>query len=228
MASCLPLLREQQPWCQSTAALHTAGAIRLALGELEAAEGLFAEALRAVPGESFHALYPLEGLAIVAAEQGDMKRSLRLFAAGAQARQRLDTEPEAEWQRQVEAATARAKAALPAAARDGALAGGRLLRWERLLAYALRAGDATGGVGDAGAESPLTGRETTVAALVAEGLTNREIAARLDLSASTVATHLDNVRDKLGMRSRTQIALWVAGKERLGAPDGALRRDEVS
>ncbi|MDQ0943682.1 LuxR C-terminal-related transcriptional regulator [Streptomyces sp. V1I1] len=228
MASCLPLLREQQPWCQSTAALHTAGAIRLALGELEAAEGLFAEALRAVPGESFHALYPLEGLAIVAAEQGDMKRSLRLFAAGAQARQRLDTEPEAAWQRQVEAATARAKAALPAAARDGALAGGRLLRWERLLAYALRAGDAAGGVGDAGAESPLTGRETAVAALVAEGLTNREIAARLDLSASTVATHLDNVRDKLGMRSRTQIALWVAGKERLGAPDGALRRDEVS
>ncbi|MFF4229894.1 ATP-binding protein [Streptomyces sp. NPDC001820] len=230
MASCLPVLRKRQPWCQASAALHTAGAIRLALGELEAARGLFAESLRTVPGESFHALYPLEGLAIVAAEQGDMKRALRLFAAGAQARRRLDTEPEAEWQRQVGAAAARAKAALPAAARERELAGGRGLPWEALLAYALRAGDDATSVdgADAGGVSPLTGRETAVAALVAEGLTNREIAARLDLSVSTVATHLDKVRDKLGMRSRTRIALWVAGRERRGAADDALRRDELS
>ena len=78
-------------------------------------------------------------------------------------------------------------------------------------------------------QSPLTGREMTVAALVAEGLTNREIAARLDLSVSTVSTHLDNVRDKLGMRSRTQIALWVAGREqRRAAPVRDPRRGEVS
>ncbi|MFI1399890.1 ATP-binding protein [Streptomyces sp. NPDC020681] len=213
MASCLPQLRGRSPWCQSAAALHTAGAIRLALSDLDAAEGLFAEGLRAVPGESFHALYPLEGLALVAAERGDMKRSLRLFAAAAQARRRMDTEPETEWRRQVEEASARAAAALTPAARDTAVAGGRRMRWERLLTYAL------GGTDDAAQadRSPLTEREMSVAALVAEGLTNREIAARLGLSASTVSTHLDHVRDKLGLRSRTQIALWMATTRRRSA-----------
>ncbi|WP_327323492.1 LuxR C-terminal-related transcriptional regulator [Streptomyces sp. NBC_01210] len=232
MASCLPQLRGQSPWCQSAAALHTAGAIRLALGDVAAAQNLFAEGLRTVPGESFHALYPLEGLAVVAAERGQTKRSLRLFAAAAQARRRLDTEPEAEWRRQVESATARAAAALPAAGRDAAVAQGRGMGWERLIAYALHGTDEgpMPAVRREDGQSPLTGREMTVAALVAEGLTNREVAARLDLSASTVSTHLDNVRDKLGMRSRTQIALWVAGKEqRPGAvPERDPRRGEVS
>lgn len=242
MSSCLPELRGQAPWSQSSAALHTAGAIRLALGDLRVAERLFVEALRTVPGESLHALYPLEGLAIVAAERGEMTRSLRLFAACAQAHRRLDTEPEAAWQRQVEAAAARARAALPAATRDRAVAGGRRLRWERLL------GDALNGTDDGsasavvfcvddkdsddgrtvGGRSPLTGREAAVASLVAEGLTNREIAARLRLSASTVSTHLDKIRDKLGMRSRTRIALWVAAKEGRATPDRDMRRGEVS
>ncbi|WP_328681768.1 LuxR C-terminal-related transcriptional regulator [Streptomyces sp. NBC_00322] len=231
MASCLPLLRGQSPWAQSAAALHTAGAIRLALGDAETAQGLFAEGLRTVPGESFHALYPLEGLAVVAAERGQMQRSLRLFAAAAQARRRLDTETEAEWRRQVESATARAAAALTPAGRDTAVAQGRGMGWERLIAYALRGNGegATQAVRTDNGQSPLTGREMTVAALVAEGLTNREIAARLDLSASTVSTHLDNVRDKLGMRSRTRIALWVAGREkRRAAPTHDPRRGEVS
>ncbi|MDQ1006890.1 putative ATPase/DNA-binding CsgD family transcriptional regulator [Streptomyces sp. V4I23] len=231
MASCLPVLRGRSSWAQSAAALHTSGAIRLALGDAEAAQGLFAEALRTVPGESFHALYPLEGLAVVAAERGQMKRSLRLFAAASQARRRLDTEPEAEWRRQVESATDRAAAALTPAGRDTAVAQGRGMGWERLIAYALRGNGegVTPAAREDNGRSPLTGREMTVAALVAEGLTNREIAARLDLSASTVSTHLDNVRDKLGMRSRTRIALWVAGREkRRAAPAHDPRRGEVS
>ncbi len=231
MAACLPQLRGQHPWCQSAAALHTAGAIRLALGDVAAAQDLFAEGLRTVPGESFHALYPLEGLAVVAAERGRMKRSLRLFAAAAQARRRLDTEPEAEWRRQVESATARAAAALPPAGRDAAVAQGRGMSWEHLIAHALLGTDEGPVPVDRADEvrSPLTGREMMVASLVAEGLTNREVAARLDLSASTVSTHLDHVRDKLGMRSRTQIALWVAGREqRRAAPGDDPRRGEIS
>ncbi|MCX4825705.1 LuxR C-terminal-related transcriptional regulator [Streptomyces sp. NBC_01142] len=209
MSSCLPELRAHAPWCQVAAALHTAGAIRLATGDLQAAEALFGEGLRAVPGESFHALYPLEGLAVVAVERGEIKRSVRLFAAGGQARRRMDTEPENAWRMQVEEASARAEAALTPAARDQAVAQGRRLDWERLVAYALRGPVDTAADPDH-ARGPLTGREAAVAALVADGLTNREIGTRLGLSASTVATHLDNVRDKLGMRSRTRIALWVA------------------
>ncbi len=51
-----------------------------------------------------------------------------------------------------------------------------------------------------------------MAGLVAEGLTNRQIADRLGLSIHTVATHLDKIRDKLGLRSRTQIAVWAAAR----------------
>ncbi|PBC75351.1 putative ATPase [Streptomyces sp. TLI_235] len=222
MERCLPVLREHAHWSRAAAALHTAGAVRLALGRLRNAEALFVEVLGIVPKASFHALYPVEGLALVAAESGDMRRTLCLYEASLQARRRLDTEPEAPWRRRVEQAAVRARTLLSAAARDAALDGGRRLHGDRLVAYALRTGgsdhraatDATAAAAD---RSLLTGREFMVAELVAEGLTNRQIAERLGLSPRTVATHLDRVRDKLGLRSRTRIALWAAGRTRDGS-----------
>ncbi|GAA5703484.1 LuxR family transcriptional regulator [Streptomyces avermitilis] len=221
MSRCLPLLREHAPWRRAAAALHTAGAVRLALGHLERAEALFAEVLRIVPEASFHALYPVEGLALVAAESGDMQRALRLYEASALARRRLDTEPEAPWRRRLEHTATRARTRLSAAERDAAVDGGRRLHGDRLVAYALRerSGDhrtTTDAVLVVDDRSTLTGREFMVAELVAEGLTNRQIGDRLGLSIRTVATHLDKVRDKLGMRSRTQIALWVAARPKDG------------
>jgi DNA-binding CsgD family transcriptional regulator len=50
----------------------------------------------------------------------------------------------------------------------------------------------------------LTPRELDVLRLVAQGLGNKEIAAELDLSASTVKYHLASVLAKLGVRSRTE------------------------
>ena len=55
----------------------------------------------------------------------------------------------------------------------------------------------------------LTPRQEEVAALVAQGLTNRQIAARLVISESTPETHLARIFKKLGLRSRTQLTLWV-------------------
>ena len=49
-----------------------------------------------------------------------------------------------------------------------------------------------------------------MAALVAEGLTNRQIGARLFISERTVATHVRNILNKLGFASRAQIANWMA------------------
>ncbi|MFF3934645.1 ATP-binding protein [Streptomyces phaeofaciens] len=222
MERCLPVLREHAHWSRAAAALHTAGAVRLALGRLRNAEALFAEVLEIVPNASFHAVYPVEGLALVAAESGDMRRTLRLYEASTQARRRLDTEPEAPWRRRLEQAAIHARAQLSPAARDAALDGGRRLHGDRLVAYALRVGggghhpatDTTAAPAD---QSPLTGREFMVAELVAEGLTNHQIAERLGLSPRTVATHLDKVRDKLGLRSRTRIALWAASRTRSGS-----------
>lgn len=55
-----------------------------------------------------------------------------------------------------------------------------------------------------GAVEPLTPREREVLALLAEGLTNRQIAARLRVSEHTVKFHVDTILDKLGARSRTE------------------------
>jgi DNA-binding CsgD family transcriptional regulator len=55
----------------------------------------------------------------------------------------------------------------------------------------------------------LTAREREVAALVAQGLSNRAIADQLIVSEPTVATHISHVLSKLGFSSRTQIATWA-------------------
>lgn len=57
----------------------------------------------------------------------------------------------------------------------------------------------------------LTKREAEVAALVAEGHSNKEIAAVLVVSPRTVGGHVERILAKLGFTSRTQIATWVAG-----------------
>ncbi|WP_432560315.1 response regulator transcription factor [Granulicoccus sp. GXG6511] len=62
--------------------------------------------------------------------------------------------------------------------------------------------------GDAGRED-LTAREREVLALVAEGLSNRQAARSLSLSERTVQTHLGSILRKLGLKSRTEAALWA-------------------
>jgi DNA-binding NarL/FixJ family response regulator len=56
----------------------------------------------------------------------------------------------------------------------------------------------------------LTPREHEVAQLVAEDLTNRQIASKLFLSERTVETHISNILNKLGLSSRVQLSRWVA------------------
>lgn len=55
----------------------------------------------------------------------------------------------------------------------------------------------------------LTARERAVAALIAQGKSNREIAAALVVSERTVTTHISNIFAKLGYTSRAQIATWA-------------------
>jgi DNA-binding NarL/FixJ family response regulator len=59
------------------------------------------------------------------------------------------------------------------------------------------------------AASPLTSREADVVALVASGLTNRQIAETLFISERTAENHVQHILTKLGLANRTQIATWV-------------------
>jgi DNA-binding CsgD family transcriptional regulator len=63
--------------------------------------------------------------------------------------------------------------------------------------------------GPDGSAPPLTARELEVAELIAEGLTNQAIARRLSVAPRTAEAHVENIRRKLQVRSRTQIAVWV-------------------
>jgi DNA-binding CsgD family transcriptional regulator len=65
----------------------------------------------------------------------------------------------------------------------------------------------------------LTSRELEVAGLIAEGLTNQAIARRLSVAPRTAEAHVENIRRKLDVRSRAQIAAWVT-EQRLGSSAG--------
>ena len=66
----------------------------------------------------------------------------------------------------------------------------------------------------------LTKREREVLTLVAEGLSNKLIARRLEISEKTVKAHLTRVYEQIGVTDRTQAALW-AQQHRLGGPEEA-------
>ncbi len=70
--------------------------------------------------------------------------------------------------------------------------------------------------GPAGIEN-LTKRENEIAGLVADGLSNAEIADCLCISVPTVKDHVHNILDKTGLASRTQIAVAIIGRPRTQA-----------
>jgi DNA-binding CsgD family transcriptional regulator len=69
---------------------------------------------------------------------------------------------------------------------------------------------------------PLTAREFEVARLIADGLTNAEIADRLEISPKTASAHVEHILAKLAVTRRAEIAAWTATVMR-SAPDAADR-----
>ena len=55
----------------------------------------------------------------------------------------------------------------------------------------------------------MTSREIEVLRLIAQGATNREIASRLVISEGTVKNHISSILNRLGLRDRTQAAIYA-------------------
>jgi DNA-binding CsgD family transcriptional regulator len=93
--------------------------------------------------------------------------------------------------------------------------------WAERARVELRASGQTARKRDPSTRADLTAQELQIARFVAEGVTNREVAAQLFLSPRTIDFHLRNVYRKLGISSRTALARLDLDSENLSAPQVA-------
>jgi DNA-binding NarL/FixJ family response regulator len=95
---------------------------------------------------------------------------------------------------------------------------GQALSYQDTMAYALdeRRPPARAPQGDAA--GALTSREREVAGLIAQGLSNKEIAATMVISQRTAESHVEHILAKLGVNSRAHVAAWIT--ERTRTADG--------
>ncbi|MFC9763587.1 protein kinase [Rhodococcus jostii] len=152
----------------------------------------------------------LQALAWIAAEEQNMERAVVLMGAADVFTRSVGSSTVlvpglSVYQDECERRTREAmgEQAFAAARRKGTALG-----FDAAVAYAL--GEQVSPSPTSAGPSPTpTKREREVAALIAEGLTNKEIAARLVISPRTAQGHVEHLLTKLGFNSRAQIAAWV-------------------
>jgi predicted ATPase/DNA-binding CsgD family transcriptional regulator len=206
----LALFEERGDLWPAAMLCHDLGYVALAERDLERAGVLFRRALARwwELGNRRGCALALVGLAAVAAATGQAARAGRLFGAADAAYSGIEAVLEPTAREQHRAGLAAARAAEPAAF-DAAFADGRALVLDRVVDEERAAETGSPAVAPEGPPDPLTRRERQVAALVAAGLSNRDIADQLAISERTAEAHLEHIRTKLGLRSRAQIAAWA-------------------
>jgi non-specific serine/threonine protein kinase len=190
--------------------LHNQGYVALGQEDVAGARELFRESLRRHQERANISgiAEGLAGLAAVSAAQGGLAQAVRLFGAaeGVRAEHRGPVWPAErfEVERQIEAVRAR----LPEPHFAEHRRAGTLLSLEHAIAEALAPALGQPPAASRGTDG-LTPREHEVARLIAQGHSNRAIAAALVISERTTEHHVANILAKLDFSSRAQVAAWV-------------------
>jgi non-specific serine/threonine protein kinase len=155
----------------------------------------------------------LEALAWIAASGDQAARAAELLGAAAAAWNSIPAALPAPLAGHRQAAASRAQGALGETSFTAHLDRAQAMPPSRAVAMAL--GEPAGAAKPAAAcpdPARLTARQREVAALIAQGLSNRDIAARLVISARTAETQIEHLMAKPGLTARTQIAAWTAAE----------------
>ncbi|WP_370937398.1 LuxR C-terminal-related transcriptional regulator [Amycolatopsis sp. cg13] len=153
----------------------------------------------------------LEVVSWTAARTGDAERAAVIIGSTDQIWRTVGARQFVGLRRRFEA---EARARIGDTAFSAARTRGSRLSVEETVAYALRETPSTGASDPS--SNPLTRREREVADLIADGLSNKEIAAQLVISLRTAEGHVEKILAKQGFKTRTQIAAWVT-RHRAGA-----------
>ena len=192
------------------------GLVAFFSADYPAARGNFAEGLDifARLGNRYAVAGALDGLAALALVDSDPVRALRLCGAAAALRESTRAQLAPRWREVLRAVVI--EPAFNAAGEQAGLAWeeGERMTFDEAIRYAKR--DPASPVSrarevraPAGGRAGLTPRELEVAELVTQGMTNREIAHRLVIAERTVEGHVERLRNKLKVRSRTQVGVAI-------------------
>jgi predicted ATPase/DNA-binding CsgD family transcriptional regulator len=210
LVECVAYARLQNDGALVARYLESLANAQLDLGEVDRAATSWMDSLSAFRANNdwFGTICCLIGLALVAAKRREDDRALKLAAAT----NRLSREYSlAIWSyraAQLDTACKTARTRLGQKGRaDAAWSEGLTMTIQEALDYAL--GSQPAAIGSASIAGPLSRREHEVAAMIASGMTNKQIAQRLFIAERTAEGHVERIRNKLGVRSRTEVATWA-------------------
>jgi predicted ATPase/DNA-binding CsgD family transcriptional regulator len=194
-------------WATAVSACGLADAL-LASGRVDQAATLLGRALSLHDevGDRRGTAQALEGLAEVAQLRGAHATAARLLGAAAARRAAVAARPVGSAQDRIDRVTARVGTALGPAGADRERRAGAAVPAPAAVALAARV---AASADEAAPDVTLTSRQTEVAALVAAGRTNRQIARELGISEKTAELHVRNTMERLGVHNRAGVAAWV-------------------
>ena len=232
----MEIFRELDAWPEIARCQAGIGWIAVISGDFDQAQDSLAEALRLnqIGGQRLGIARGLEAFAALAAARQQPERAARLAGAACQLRESLGhgtgIGP------RIEEVLEFARGRLGTSAAAALFAEGREVTAEDAVGFALgpdqdQPGPTAAAAGEPawtdparsahrgpGAQTPLTPREHEIVRLIAQGLSNREIADELVISPATAARHVANILAKLGFSSRTQVASWATRHEPSSGP----------